>query len=884
MLSDAKRGRLRAMVASIRCGVASLAALGLCALLMIGSMATPVQAQRQGRFFEEVVTSGDSSNDFNVWHGNTSSQGEEGVVIGPINWTHSLSPSDIAAANSGGVIVDAYDVDYPSATEHDNLVINGSNYGLLEGRNNGWGTTERSISVSHLHSGSNAFRVDPDELDQGWILRIRRSTLYLYANEDFDISATPTSQSVDATDTTTYLVQIDWIGVWDNPVDLSVAGLPAGATAAFSPHPVTVDGGNSTMTVTLSNVAPGTYPLNITGQGTADYEDSSGSRNVAHLTQVNLIVGEGDEDPPDEDPPSGFQLITANPDYIELEPGQTVESKIFGHFTGSCQGPISIDIIGSRFVMDATSGSQFNRTDKPEMIKARLLRTELAPAYRGATLEMRAGREMAIGEYDVVVSGAGCGIEDQQVKVTLAIKAADLKISKYQSQSTVKPNMVQIYTIRVTNEGKASATDVVVTDTLSSELTYVSDTASDAVHSEKNGQHRWAFSKPLRPGASFSFNINARVDPFIRSGVSISNRAEVIADMVPQPILSNTVTAVSGFEAVQPDGLKVSKRAFKRDARIGGILTYRIEVENSSSAGPIFDVDLIDRMPNGFIIPDGKTLRDGSIFANPQRKGRRTYSWRLGNLGPGQRTVLTYQTVVGTNADSGRNENTATATGVDGGGNRVSGSDSALVMLGVGDIEEPSEINVTVLGDNNRNERLDATDKPLEGIEVLLVPPGLKQETDEEGETLYAEMISGQYIVAVNELKLAEDVHVLGEASQLVRLIEGESADIQFLLTTEPRYGKLIARVYLDTNKNERFDDDERTVQEYTAILDKKIKSQGKNGMVIFSRLEPGNHNLIIQAGGKEVSREVTIQPGRNEVDIPIIESRLNIRIRQSGG
>lgn len=930
--------------------------IGLCALVMITSLAVPAYAQRQGRLVEQVVTSGSH------FRGNRG-HGE------PIKWTHSLSGSDIAAANSGGVIVDAYDVDYPSDTEHDRLSINGNDYGLLEGRDNAWGSTEKFISVNDLQSGSNAFRVDPDELNQGWDLQIRRSTLFLYADEDFEIDATPNSRSVDNLDETTYEIQIGWIGVWNNAVDLSVSGLPGSATAIFSPTSITTDGGTSTMTVTLNNVVSGTYPLSITGSGQADYPDSGGSRTVVHHTEVNLIVeGEG---PPGEfmltaspnrrginqgesaiydvtvifsetwnspvtlsvtagllegatwafdnntvnqsgevrkliittaaNTPKGTSTITitgtgtdvgetvidtttvqlgigesgftlnADPDEIVVELGQTVESIITADFFGACHGPVDLSILKK------------SRKLLPESVQVKLE----ASVLQGDTTDKTriiayVGPETEVGEYPVIIEGVGCGIVDpQQVTVLLVVKPINIAITKSQSQPVVKPNLVQIYTIRVENKSQAPVTGVTVTDRLDSNLTYVSDTAVDAVHNVENGVNKWNFNKPLRPGSYFSFSINTRINSFIRARVSISNMAKVLADQVPDPVISNTVTAISGFEPVEPKGLEVTKRALKHDARIGGILTYRIEVKNISKAGPIFDIVLSDRMPNGFKIPTGKTVRDGSVFNDPVRSGR-TYTWRLGNLGPGERTVITCQAVVGTNADAGRNENTATATGIDGGGNRVSGSDSALVMLGPGDLEEMGVISVMAYNDGNHNEILDAADKPLEGVEIILVPPGLKQITGEKGESIFIDLRSGQYIVAVNELKLTDDIHVSGEPSRLIRLMEGEYADTFFLLKKDLGYGKLVGRVFYDKNKNEIFDNEEVLVDAFIVHLGEKMQLRGGRGRFVFARLEPGKYNVSITAGGKELSKEVNIQEGLNEVDIPVPVSRLTITIRQS--
>jgi uncharacterized repeat protein (TIGR01451 family)/fimbrial isopeptide formation D2 family protein len=738
-----------------------LAIMALGVMLFSGALAPPAQAQRQGRFFEQEIRSGDAGDDFNTNHGHGD----------PINWTHSLSASDLAAANSGGVIVDAFDVDYPSSTEYDRLLINGRDYGLLEGRNGAWGSTEKSISLGDLRSGSNAFRVNPDEDPDPppWILQIRQSTLYLYADEDFDISASPASQTAEPTDTTTYEVQTDWIGVWDNPVALSVSGLPTGAVAAFVPNPVTTDGGASTMTVTLTNVAAGSYPLTITGTGAANYPDSGGSRNVVHTTAVNLIVGEAGVEPP-----RGFQLITADPIYIEAEMGQTVESRILGHFIENCEGPIALTLLPR-----PESGRAV-----PNTVTLRLNATQLTPAKSSTLLEMVIGADTEAGEYTIEVEGSGCGLDDPgKATITLVIKPVNIAITKRQSQSTVMPNMVQIYTIAVKNNGQTEVTGVVVTDVLASTLSYVSDTATDADHAVVNGRHTWTFNRPLRPGGAFTFNINARVDPFIRSGISISNRAEAIADQAPEPVVSNTVTATSGFTAVEPEGLAVTKRALKRDARIGGILTYRIEVKNISQAGPIFDIVLKDRMPNGFKIPAGKTVRDGALFSDPVRSGR-TYTWQLGNLGPGETTVITYQAVVGTNAASGRNENIATATGKDGGGNRVSGTDSALVMLGAGDMEELGQITVTAYKDRNFNGTRDASDTPMKGVTFILIPPGLKQTTGEDGKTVFTNIKAGQYVVAP-DLKSIPNYLSQGDGAEKVRMIEGEHADLDFFITLE---------------------------------------------------------------------------------------------------
>jgi hypothetical protein len=85
------------------------------------------------------------------------------------------------------------------------------------------------------------------------------------AQPGFSIGAAPASQSVVAGASADYSVTVTRTGGFTDPVTLSVAGVPAGATASFTPNPAD----SSTLTLTTSSAtAAGTYPLTITGTTT----------------------------------------------------------------------------------------------------------------------------------------------------------------------------------------------------------------------------------------------------------------------------------------------------------------------------------------------------------------------------------------------------------------------------------------------------------------------------------------------------------------------------------------------------------------------------------------------------------------------------------------
>jgi uncharacterized membrane protein len=108
---------------------------------------------------------------------------------------------------------------------------------------------------------------------------VHNTTVTLVVSQpDFSLTATPASQTVTSGAGTSYAVSVTPAAGFTGSVSLSASGLPAGATASFSPDPTA---GTSTMTVTTSATTPGgSYPVTITGTG----------GGLTHTTAVQLVV------------------------------------------------------------------------------------------------------------------------------------------------------------------------------------------------------------------------------------------------------------------------------------------------------------------------------------------------------------------------------------------------------------------------------------------------------------------------------------------------------------------------------------------------------------------------------------------------------------------
>jgi hypothetical protein len=101
---------------------------------------------------------------------------------------------------------------------------------------------------------------------------------------DFVLTAGPSSQTVTPGGATSYTVTVAPSNGFGDTVNLTIAGLPAGATPTFNPASIAGGSGTSSLSVsTSSSTPPGSYPLTITG---TDATNAS----LKHSAQVTLVV------------------------------------------------------------------------------------------------------------------------------------------------------------------------------------------------------------------------------------------------------------------------------------------------------------------------------------------------------------------------------------------------------------------------------------------------------------------------------------------------------------------------------------------------------------------------------------------------------------------
>jgi len=85
------------------------------------------------------------------------------------------------------------------------------------------------------------------------------------ATQTFALGATPATQTMLPGNSAVYSVTTSGVNGFTGTVTLGVVGVPAGATASFSPSSVTAGGSSTLQVATKNNTAGGNYTLTVTG-------------------------------------------------------------------------------------------------------------------------------------------------------------------------------------------------------------------------------------------------------------------------------------------------------------------------------------------------------------------------------------------------------------------------------------------------------------------------------------------------------------------------------------------------------------------------------------------------------------------------------------------
>jgi uncharacterized repeat protein (TIGR01451 family)/gliding motility-associated-like protein len=242
---------------------------------------------------------------------------------------------------------------------------------------------------------------------------------------------------------------------------------------------------------------------------------------------------------------------------------------------------------------------------------------------------------------------------------------ANLLITKLTGADEVFPGGNITYTITVANSGTSVANDVLVTDQLSPNLTFVSAT-SGGTHA--SGLVTWEISS-LAPGASRTFTLVVNVANTLVTGNTVSNTASVSSPDFPTGPVISTPAVVNVVERAEIEIYKISNVTI---VQAGGEIVYSISVFNDGP-NPARNVVVRDPMPEGTTFvsaTNGGTLNSGVV------------TWNIPQVLPGQTTVVQLRVRVDPNLKEGTViVNNANASSVTDPGSPKSSNDVEVSVL-----------------------------------------------------------------------------------------------------------------------------------------------------------------------------------------------------------
>jgi uncharacterized repeat protein (TIGR01451 family) len=268
-----------------------------------------------------------------------------------------------------------------------------------------------------------------------------------------------------------------------------------------------------------------------------------------------------------------------------------------------------------------------------------------------------------------LADGASIGQRDNQIMASAIIPAPALSITK-SGCATVAAGGTCSYSILVNNTGTASASGVVVTDTLPTGLTPTSATwGASATACGISGQTVTCNIGTV--AASSSVTVTVNVTAGAAACGTVTNTATLNATGQTQQQSSTTTQ-------IQCASLSITKTTSTSSVALGGAATFTITVTNNANATlTATGVTISDTLPAGFTYASGTSGGTGTRTAttNPTA-GQTILAWGTWSLAPGQTATATFTATApnscgsynnnagytSTNAGSGSTTSPATVT------------------------------------------------------------------------------------------------------------------------------------------------------------------------------------------------------------------------------
>lgn len=221
--------------------------------------------------------------------------------------------------------------------------------------------------------------------------------------------------------------------------------------------------------------------------------------------------------------------------------------------------------------------------------------------------------------------------------------------------------------------------------------------------------------------------------------------------------ITNFATVAFNIPLFENTNLVIQKTADRPSAEIGDIITYQVNVQNSTRTD-LKELVVRDQLPAGlmYVPGTGKIQQESSVWRSvePEVVDGNKLIFRLAAMDLGQRASLTYRVRVGANTQPGISVNSAIAEGVYPNGEKTTTQPSeAAVKITNGAFSNRQAVIGRVYSDKNDNGVFDAGDQPIAGAR-LYTQKGQVVITDSEGMYNFPSLEDGALVIRLDPITL----------------------------------------------------------------------------------------------------------------------------------
>jgi LPXTG-site transpeptidase (sortase) family protein len=258
--------------------------------------------------------------------------------------------------------------------------------------------------------------------------------------------------------------------------------------------------------------------------------------------------------------------------------------------------------------------------------------------------------------------------------------SADLVVSKTDGRTTVAPGDTITYTLTITNTGFLTASGVIITDTLPSGMTYVTDTLNLTHTVPSTGVLVWRLpsSRDLAPTPNgvLTFRVRATVSSTAANNTQLRNTVRASTTTVEGITTDNVFEDVNTVSTSGGAVLVVTKTVSPSSASPGNSFTFQIRVTNNGSAAAT-SVTVTDLLST-YLDVTAQSSTVGTVTSSG-----RTVTANIGTLNAGASVTINITARVNSTATTTVNQtNTATASYVTGGSTQSRSGQVTFQVIG----------------------------------------------------------------------------------------------------------------------------------------------------------------------------------------------------------